>query len=89
MKVEHVRLFGLNEITPSHENQQLYRPVTPDDAETIALAESIRERGVLEPLVISSDNYIVSGHRRHCAARLAGLLEVPCRVMLDVRRREG
>jgi hypothetical protein len=88
MKVEHVRLFGLNEITPSHENQQLYRPVTPEDAETIALAASIRERGVLEPLVISSDNYIVSGHRRHCAARLAGLAKVPCRVD-DVRRGDG
>jgi ParB-like nuclease family protein len=87
-KVGHIQLLGLNEITPSPENQQLYRPVTPDDAETIALAESIRERGVLEPLVISADNYIVSGHRRHCAARLAGLAKVPCRVD-DVRRGDG
>lgn len=76
MKVEHVRLFGLNKISPSPENQELYRPVTPDDDATIELAESIRERGILEPLVISADNYIVSGHRRHCAARLAGLTKV-------------
>jgi len=88
MKVEHVRLFGLNEITPSPENALLYKPVTPDDEATIELAESIRERGILEPLVISADNYIVSGHRRHCAARLAGLAKVPCRVD-DVRRGDG
>jgi ParB/Sulfiredoxin domain len=87
--VGHERLLvPIYQITPSPENQRLYRPITPDDAETIALAESIRELGVLEPLVISADNYIVSGHRRHCAARLAGLAKVPCRVD-DVRRGDG
>jgi hypothetical protein len=46
MKVEHVRVFGLNEIMPSPENAQLYKPVTPDDEATIELAESIREHGI-------------------------------------------
>ena len=31
------------------------------------------------------DRYIVSGHRRHVAAQLAGAVTVPCRV-LDFRR---
>lgn len=88
-KVDHERLsLAIDEISPSPENALLYRPVTPDDEATIALANSITENGVLEPLVISADNYIISGHRRHCAARLAGLREVPCRKML-VRRGEG
>lgn len=73
------------QILPSPENEQLYRPVTPDDPEVIALADSIRERGVLEPLVITRDHYILSGHRRYAACQLAGVRQVPCRVE-DVQR---
>jgi hypothetical protein len=89
LKVDHERLLvAIDEILPSPENAQLYKPVTPDDEATIELAKSIKERGVLEPIVISADNYIISGHRRHCAARLAGLSQVPCR-MDEVRRGDG
>jgi ParB family chromosome partitioning protein len=47
------------------------------------LTESIREKGVLEPLLVRymprEDSYhIVSGERRYHAARAAGLREVPC-----------
>ena len=62
------------------ENSVLYRPVDPNDSEIKALASSIAENGILTPLVVTADGYILSGHRRHAAARLAGLLEVPCRV---------
>ncbi len=67
-------------IKPSPENAKLYRPVDPSDPEVIALAESIKKHGILEPLVITKDNYIVSGHRRHTAAKLAGLKTVPVKV---------
>jgi hypothetical protein len=84
MKVDHDRLLvAIDEISPSPENQELYRPVTPDDEATIALADSIRQHGILEPLVVTMDNCIVSGHRRYVAARMAGLTKVPCR-RLDV-----
>src|SRR6266516_2809358 len=80
-KVDHERLLvRLGDIYPSAENAELYRPVTPDDPETIALADSIKEHGIREPIVISEDFYILSGHRRHVAARMAGLEKVPCRV---------
>jgi len=69
----------LDEIFPSPENTELYRPVTPDDPETIKLAESIKAEGIKEPLVVTQDDYILSGHRRHVAARMAGLTHVPCR----------
>ena len=70
----------LETIRPSPENAKLYRPVDPNDPEVIALAESIRQYGVQEPLVVTIDGWILSGHRRHIAARLAGLKTVPCRV---------
>ncbi len=47
------------------------------------LAESVRDKGVLEPLLVRSlpqtEKYlIISGERRYQAARLAGLRELPC-----------
>jgi hypothetical protein len=71
----------VHRIKPSPENAKLYRPVNPDDPEIIALAESVKERGILEPLIVTRDYWIVSGHRRHAAALVAGLSSVPCRVM--------
>jgi hypothetical protein len=75
----------LSTILPSPENDQLYRPVDPDDPEIRALADSIRKHGLREPLVISLDGYVISGHRRRVACRLAGLSSVDVRVEL-VRR---
>ena len=47
------------------------------------LSESIREKGVLEPLLVrfvpfEEVYYIISGERRYHAAREVGLREVPC-----------
>jgi len=47
------------------------------------LSESIREKGVLEPLLVrfiprEDCFYIISGERRYHASRAAGLREVPC-----------
>jgi len=68
----------IGSVTPSLENQVLYKPVDPADPETVALADSIRRFGVLVPLLTTADGWIVSGHRRHRAARMAGLTELPC-----------
>jgi hypothetical protein len=54
--------------------------VSARDPDIIALADSIRQHGLREPLVITLDNVILSGHRRRVACRLAGLTDVPCRV---------
>jgi hypothetical protein len=75
-----IQRIPLDQIHPSPENDQLYQPVDPNDPEVQALADSIREYGVREPLVITRDGFILSGHRRFAAARLAGLDVVPCRV---------
>lgn len=75
-----IRQIPITEIRPSPENEKLYRPVWEDDPEVVELAKSIKARGVLESLVVTLDNFIISGHRRHIAAKLAGLSCVPCRV---------
>lgn len=40
----------------------------------------IQAHGVQEPILISTDGYIISGHRRRAASLLAGLPEVPVRI---------
>lgn len=54
---------------------------TISDIELSELAQSIREHGVLQPLLISkiADDYeIIAGERRFRAAKKAGLKTVPC-----------
>ena len=52
-----------------------------DDDKMIETVESIRERGVLVPILVRPQNdgtfQIVSGHRRHHASLLAGKTEIP------------
>jgi len=66
----------IDQIRPSPENAKLYRPVDRNDPDVKALAKSIREHGLQEPLMVTRDGWIISGHRRHVAARLAGLKTV-------------
>lgn len=71
------RMVPLEKIRP---NPDQPRKVLGDLTE---LTESIREKGVLEPLLVRyimrEDTYhIISGERRYHASRAAGLSEVPC-----------
>jgi len=81
-------LIPIDEIYPSPENATLYRPVDENDPTIEALATSIAERGLLEPLVVTSDHYIISGHRRHTAAKLASLEKLHCRISLLSRLKD-
>jgi hypothetical protein len=80
-----VMMMPGREIRPSPENDRLYRPIDRDSPDFVALVKSIRERGILEPIVATLDGYIVSGHRRYAAGAAAGLTDIPVRV-LEVRR---
>lgn len=55
-----------------------------EDEDMTKLVESIRENGVLEPILCrpdgNGDYQIISGHRRLAASKLAGLDEVPVTV---------
>jgi hypothetical protein len=69
----------LSDIRPSPENDKLYKPVNTKDVDFRALVEQIRINGITDPLIITLDGFILSGHRRHAAATVLLLESVPCR----------
>lgn len=72
-----VHRLPIRDLKPAAVNSKVYRPVDPNDPAVQRLAETIREHGILTPLTVTSDRVILSGHRRHCAAKLVGLDTVP------------
>src|SRR5262245_66157847 len=62
-----IRVVPLSAITPSPANEELYRPVSADDPDILALADSTRMHGLREPFVIRTDNNILNAHRRYAA----------------------
>jgi hypothetical protein len=80
-----IRHVPLASITPSDINDDVYRPPSAEDSDIQEMARSMSEHGVLQPLTITRDGFILSGHRRHCAATVAGLETVPV-VIEDITR---
>ena len=85
----------VSDIRPAPENDQVYRPIELEDPEILALAQSIRKNGLIEPIVISEDGYIISGHRRWNACLLLSFTgeklnefgqNIPVRVQCGVKR---
>lgn len=73
---DNVQLAPVNKILPNS-----FQPRKEFSAESISeLAESIRQKGILQPLIVrkKGDGYeLIAGERRLRAAQLAGLAEVP------------
>jgi len=73
-----IKHISLNQLVQHEHNREL------DFDGVSELADSIREHGVLQPLVVTEhltepDRWLIlAGHRRAAAARLAGLTAVPC-----------
>ena len=72
-----VTTVSINRIQPNR-----YQPrKTFDQAKLQELAESIREKGIIQPIVVTktedSEYELIAGERRLEAAKLAGLSEVP------------
>lgn len=49
-----------------------------------ALAESMEAIGLLNPIIIDSNHYLIAGYRRLTAARMMGWQEIEAR-MVDIR----
>ena len=62
-----------------------------DNEEMEALSESIKEHGIVSPVIVrplenTTDEYeIISGHRRVMASRKAGIAEVPAFLLAITR----
>jgi ParB family chromosome partitioning protein len=69
--------ISLNELQPDPDQPRKYL----DPAALQELTESIRQHGVLQPILFRQDKgglvYVVAGERRCAAARMAGLVSIP------------
>ena len=73
-------LIDINSIRPNSEQPRK----AFDEEKILALSESIKQYGIIQPLVLNKidDNYIiVAGERRWRAAKKAGITEVPAVIM--------
>ena len=85
MKKQDKSYFSINAIYQAPENRLLYDKFSPNtDEDDYKLYQSIKEVGILEPLHISADMFLLSGHRRLAAAHWLGLNEVPCIVVDNI-----
>lgn len=62
---------GIDEIRPYENNPRV------NDGAVGAVAESIRELGFQQPIVVDRDGVIIAGHTRYKAAQKLGMTEVP------------
>lgn len=67
-------VYGLDRLSPNPLNPR--RAINRDDSFD-ELVASVKQWGILEPLIITSSGVIIAGHRRYEAAKEAGLIEVP------------
>jgi len=72
--------FPVALIKQAPENQSIYDNFGVANSDDWQLAQSIREKGILEPLVITEDRFLLSGHRRLAASKYIGKSSVPVRM---------
>lgn len=77
---------SVEHLHPSPENDAIYGVVDTTANEFIDFANDIARNGIREPIVVSADGYLISGHRRFAAAKLVGMQEVPVRWITDLYR---
>lgn len=80
-----VQLEPIDDICPSPENDEIYGELL-FDGPMRDLIDSIGRTGLEEPIIISEDWYIISGHRRYYACSHLGFDEIPVRIKWGVSR---
>jgi len=76
--------FPIDQIMQAPENESIYDNFGVANSDDLQLVESINKKGILEPLVITEDMVLLSGHRRRAAAKYLGLSTVPVRMLEGV-----
>lgn len=76
--------MNIKEIKISEIKAYINNAKTHDEKQIGMIAESIKQFGFRQPLVIDRNNEIVVGHGRFYAAKKLGLLTVPCEYADDL-----
>ncbi len=75
-----MQLIKVSELKPHPQNDKYFDDITGGKWED--LLQSIRRRGVIEPIVITEDKTIVSGHQRVRACKELNIDTILCEVRL-------
>jgi hypothetical protein len=73
--------FPVSLVHVATENDLLYDRFGIANRDDADLVSSIRDKGIQEPLTLSEDDVLLSGHRRFAAAKYLGLTTVPVRTV--------
>jgi hypothetical protein len=73
--------FPVQQVQVANENDLLYDRFGIANLDDRELTLSIQSNGIQEPLTLSADHVLLSGHRRFAAAKYLGLKTVPVRVV--------
>jgi len=73
-----------NKVDPKNLKNHMLNIKLYGDKPDPELKKLIDENGVLEPIVVTPDNTIISGHRRNQCAKMLGLKEVPVIIRQDL-----
>jgi len=79
MSPEDVSYIDPSELSAHPKNREIYGDTESSDDIDDNFVESVSENGVIEPLVVTTDKQIISGHRRWIAAKTTDVETVPVR----------
>jgi len=75
-----LQLINVSELKAHPRNDEFFDDITGDN--WIEFVKSVKTSGVIEPIVITQDKMIVSGHQRVRACKELGFTQVSCKVAL-------
>jgi len=75
IKLSPVKYINPSKLIPNPENDKFFQNVTGKEID--ALANDIKQRGVLVPLIARKDGTLLAGHRRRQIAVMVGVKTVP------------
>ena len=75
-----MEMVEINKLIPHSQNDTFFDDITGENWKEFL--ESIKTSGVIEPIVISQDKIIISGHQRVRACKELGIKQIACRIKM-------